>query len=217
MTRVMEKLGMPIPAFKLDRWAEIELKDNKLSVRGIDKLGGPFTLFKSIKAIYDKNAQNQKIELKFQGHYNENSLTLFVPTKTLQEEGKVRVNMKCNPYGCSNDGRRVTFGHWETSKVFLYEKDGSKINEASAFELKQEQGPLVPTPESLLNTKAATGNAGSATPASFNIKNNKSKLLNKNSSNSLASASTASSKGARRNSAARNSPNVSKNNLKPQQ
>lgn len=58
MTKVMEKLGMPIPAFKLDRWAEIELKNDKLSVQGIDKLGGPFTLFKSIKANFDKNAQN---------------------------------------------------------------------------------------------------------------------------------------------------------------
>ena len=46
MTKVMEKLEMPIPTFKLDRWAEVTLKDNKLSVSGIDKMGGPYTLFK---------------------------------------------------------------------------------------------------------------------------------------------------------------------------
>lgn len=46
MTKVMEKLEMPIPTFKLDRWAEVALKNNKLRVNGIDKMGGPYTLFK---------------------------------------------------------------------------------------------------------------------------------------------------------------------------
>ena len=56
---------MPIPTFKLDRWAEVSLQDNKLKVNGIDKLGGHYTLFKSVKASYDKDSQNQKIELQF--------------------------------------------------------------------------------------------------------------------------------------------------------
>jgi hypothetical protein len=63
---------MPIPNFKLDRWAEISLVDNKIQVEGVDKMGGPYTLFKSIKASFNANNQNQKIELTFQGHYNEN-------------------------------------------------------------------------------------------------------------------------------------------------
>ena len=56
MIKLMEKLEMPIPAFRLDRWADISLKDNKILVEGIDKLGGPFTLFKKVKANFDKNA-----------------------------------------------------------------------------------------------------------------------------------------------------------------
>ena len=55
MSKVMEKLSMPIPGFRLDRWAEVSLKNEKLSVCGVDKMGGPFTLFKNIKANYDKS------------------------------------------------------------------------------------------------------------------------------------------------------------------
>ena len=58
MIKVMEKLQIPIPMFKLDRWAEVSLDDNKLKVKGIDKMGGPYTLFKKIQANYDEKAQN---------------------------------------------------------------------------------------------------------------------------------------------------------------
>lgn len=74
-------------------------------------------------------------------------MTMYVPTKTLQEEGKIRVNMKCNPHGCSDDGRRVTFGYWEQSKAYLLGKDeaANQLDEARAFDLKHEQGPFKPT------------------------------------------------------------------------
>lgn len=56
MAKLMEKLEMPIPTFKLDRWAEVSLKNDRLQVEGIDKMGGPYTLFKEVRANYDKNA-----------------------------------------------------------------------------------------------------------------------------------------------------------------
>ena len=99
----MQKLQMPIPQFKLERYAEVSLNGDQIHVNGIDQCGGPFTLFKKVQAAYDKNAQNQKIELTFQGHYNENTLSVYVPTKMLQEENKIRVKMVCNPYACSDD------------------------------------------------------------------------------------------------------------------
>lgn len=128
MAKLMEKLELPIPQFKLGRWAEVSLQGDNLAVSGIDKNGGPYTLFKAVKASYVKNAQNQKIDLTFQGHYNENTLSLFVPTKMLQEEGKIRVNMICNPYGCSDDRDRLTFGFWETAQAFLLGKDGAQVD-----------------------------------------------------------------------------------------
>lgn len=148
----MQKLQMPIPQFKLDRWAEVSLNGNKIDVNGIDKCGGPFTLFKKVQATYDKDAQNQKIELTFHGHYNENSINMYVPTKMLQEESKIRVNMICNPYGCSDDEKRVKFGFWDTVQAFLIGKDGKEVDMTNAIDLKYEQGPFTPTKESLMNT-----------------------------------------------------------------
>ena len=83
MQKLMEKLNMPIPNFKLDRWAEVELVDNELKVNGIDLDGGPYTLFTDMTAKYEKEAINQKIVMKFLGHYNENSLTVHLPTKLI--------------------------------------------------------------------------------------------------------------------------------------
>ena len=45
--RLMKKLDLTIPQFKLDRWAKIKLEEGKdgketLHVDGMDKLGGPF-------------------------------------------------------------------------------------------------------------------------------------------------------------------------------
>ena len=56
---------MPIPQFKLNRWAEIELQNEKLTVNGVDKNGGPYTLFKNVKANFDKKSELYKIELTF--------------------------------------------------------------------------------------------------------------------------------------------------------
>ena len=59
MTKLMEKLEMPIPKFKLDRWANISLDKNKnININGIDKDGGPYTLFKERKAVFNEKVQN---------------------------------------------------------------------------------------------------------------------------------------------------------------
>jgi hypothetical protein len=54
MELLMKKLNMAIPQFKLRRWLKVNLKDlgqgnEKVSVCGIDRNGGPFDLFKSIR------------------------------------------------------------------------------------------------------------------------------------------------------------------------
>ena len=128
-------------------------------------------------------------------------MKISVPTATLQEEGKVRINMTCNPYGCSNDGKRVTFGHWEQTKASLVGKEADGND--TTFDLKQEQGPYIPTADSLTNSKSASGNAGTATPAKLGIKQPKLSPSQRSNLSSRMSSSTASSTGARRNSANR--------------
>lgn len=102
--------------------------------------------------------------MKFQGHYNENTLSVFVPTKLLVEEGQIRINIQCNPHACSDDGKKTTFGYWDLARAYLLGKDGKPQDEVDAVELKFEQGPLKPTKDSLKISKAATGNLGTATP-----------------------------------------------------
>ena len=47
MNKLLEKLALEIPKWKIDRWAEIELKESKsgqetVHLRGINKQGEPF-------------------------------------------------------------------------------------------------------------------------------------------------------------------------------
>ena len=51
--RLMKKLEIPIPVFKLDRWIEIELEETKsgkeiLYVNGITENGNTFDLFRNV-------------------------------------------------------------------------------------------------------------------------------------------------------------------------
>ena len=112
---LMEKLNIPIPQFKLNRWMKVELEESKsgketLHVYGIDKSGGPYDLFKSVfiegslgahSVLNEAQMKNDtyKIELAFQGHYNENKMQLKIPRKLLKENGnELTINMICNPY-----------------------------------------------------------------------------------------------------------------------
>ena len=111
--------------------------------------------------------------MTFLGHYNENSLNVYIPTKMLKEEGKIILNMTCNPYGCSDDGQLITFGYWETSHAYLLTKDGSQLDLDNKIALKQDQGPFNATKESLEDDKCnAAGNMGTATPKQFDLKAN---------------------------------------------
>lgn len=52
--KLMAQLSIPIPEFRLDRWVKVQLEESKTGketvvVNGIDKLGGTFDLFKSVK------------------------------------------------------------------------------------------------------------------------------------------------------------------------
>lgn len=59
MSKVMERLEMPIPKFKIIRWAEIELRGQRLEANGINEDGQAKNTFKYATATYDENADNQ--------------------------------------------------------------------------------------------------------------------------------------------------------------
>ena len=112
---LMKKLNIPIPQFKLDRWMKVELEVSKsgketLHAYGVDKLGGPYDLFKAINIDGSLGAhsvlseaqmknENHLVQLSFQGHYNENKVQLKIPRKLLKNNGNVlKINMICDPY-----------------------------------------------------------------------------------------------------------------------
>lgn len=73
--------------------------------------------------------------------------------------------MKCNPYACSDDGKKITFGYWTSTTAYLLNKDGTSYDTNNLTNLKYEQGPFKPTKESLQVVKPKTGNSGTATLA----------------------------------------------------
>ena len=113
--KLMKKLNLAIPEFKLDRWANIKLEERKdgketIEVNGMDKLGGPFDLFKKVyinnklgrqyvlKPEEMKDDSIVEVALFAQGHYREDKLVIKVPRALLKENGNVlKMNMICNP------------------------------------------------------------------------------------------------------------------------
>jgi hypothetical protein len=64
--KLMEKLGLTVPKWKLDRWTKLKLNTKKdgtetLTVSGMDKLGGAFELWKK---IYVNNSFGGEYKLK---------------------------------------------------------------------------------------------------------------------------------------------------------
>lgn len=59
MKKVMERLEIPIPKFKLSRWADIELfEGRKMLVTGIDEQGKPLNTFKYTIGFFDARSEN---------------------------------------------------------------------------------------------------------------------------------------------------------------
>lgn len=108
MNLLMEKIQVKIPQFTLSRWIKVaKVAEGKVSVSGTDRRGNPFQLFKKVH-VNDKphfgqadikNATDSiKVELQFQGHYNEPNLVLNVPSKLLNQQKQIFINMVFNPY-----------------------------------------------------------------------------------------------------------------------
>jgi hypothetical protein len=98
MTRIMENLDIPIPAFILRRRLAIEVETqaeerHQLKVYGVDVDGTPVTFLQSVKldksrrvarsepfviSIRDilKDGSRLKLELEFMGHYGEPNLAI---------------------------------------------------------------------------------------------------------------------------------------------
>ena len=133
---LMQKLNMAIPQFKLQKWLRVKLQDldqgkDKMTVAGVDRDGGPFELFKSIRIngpvrnqVTLKKTDNDlvAVTLTFQGHYNENILQVNVSRKMLWENtNKVLIKMVGDPFATAQ--KRMRFTNWETPQAYLNQNE----------------------------------------------------------------------------------------------
>ena len=71
----------------------------------------------------------------------------------------MRVKMVCDPSSISDNGKQITYGNWEATFAYLYNKDGTQLVESNTFELKQDQRPFKPLPEEKEEDMEANCNA----------------------------------------------------------
>lgn len=128
MTRVMEKLGIPIPKFVLHRKLSVEFKTvgdgrHQLTLCGVDVDGTPVSFLQSVSLEYSRRPARTepfvlnfrrdlelgaplKLELEFMGHYGEPNLELAYT----YGGGELEKNMyllEYNPYT----------GEWKTTQL----------------------------------------------------------------------------------------------------
>lgn len=122
MRGLMAKLDIPIPEWELHRRIRVTIKDQNLSIMGLDlNQDIAYTLFSSIKVLiregteskYDSkviqgeeplvhqmkisnsnNRMNVYVELNWQGHYNEPKYTIKLPLTNLTKEVHLFYNPK---------------------------------------------------------------------------------------------------------------------------
>ena len=141
--KLMAKLNLAIPQFHLSRWMQVEITTSRISGRetlriaGLDETGGPYDLFqgsnlnaeegvdKIVLSDKEKNFEsNYKILLSFHNHYNENQLLLKLGRWLLGEnENKLRINMKCNPF----KGNQQQGLHGEWYEVTAYDQNMKQL------------------------------------------------------------------------------------------
>jgi len=105
MEQLMERLEIEVPKFKFSRWADIDLQGKVMKVNGIDEHGQPLNNIRYFLGCFDSYTETQKVHINFHCHYVENNLTLYVKTKILEEKGKIRLSMVCDP-NCISDDRK---------------------------------------------------------------------------------------------------------------
>merc|ERR1711981_900177 len=95
---------MQIPELRLRRWAKARIEESKsgketFKFEGMDASGGPFTLFKktfingnqgtfaNLSEAQMKAGATIKVQMEFQGHYNESNLEVEIPRDLIKANG----------------------------------------------------------------------------------------------------------------------------------
>ena len=84
----------------------------------------------------DRETDKYMIRLTFHGQYNENYIIIEVPRQLLAHTQSLSAILFCNPYGISNDSRKIKFGLWQSAIV----NNEKEIN-GKHMKLKFKQGP----------------------------------------------------------------------------
>lgn len=128
MTRVMGKLGMPIPKFVLRRRLSLEFKTvgdgrHQLTLCGVDVDGTPVSFLRSVSAEYSRRAARAepfvvnirrdlergaelRVELEFMGHYGEPNLEILY-THGGGDSESILYLLEYSPYT----------GEWDTTRL----------------------------------------------------------------------------------------------------
>lgn len=112
MKKLMEKLGIEIPAYTFDRGIDIWLDKTKtLRAQGITREATRYENFKRMIGSYRSGTKEQTLKFQFFGHYRENDLTIKVPNKYLESGKKFKIVTVCDPLKESAPGVKMG-GYW---------------------------------------------------------------------------------------------------------
>lgn len=134
LTMLMDKLQIPIPAFKVARSIHLVLQGNTIRAKEAEVSNERHSFLKGQFCQYEPDAEKQIIQLTFQGQYNENYIIIEVPTRLLLKRKPLLIKLACNPHGISNDKRRIRFGQWESATTQI-------IHDGDTLKLRYKQGP----------------------------------------------------------------------------
>lgn len=110
--------------------------DNKLVAKEAQDDEEQQFFIKDQFSTLDSDTDKYMIRLTFHGQYNENYIIIEVPRHLLAHRHPLSATLFCNPYGISNDSRKIKFGLWQSATVNSQEQINGKH-----LKLKFKQGP----------------------------------------------------------------------------
>jgi len=165
---LMAKLGYDIPEFRLKRYAKMELdtkgSSETVSLSGIDYLGGPYQIFKSIaingKAedkIDSTRLDEFNTSFTFHAHYNEPKLEIKVPRSAFTDK-TCRIEMVFDPFTRNWLAANVQDADFKNTEQLKFSFDRSASTTApekkAAPPVKAAKAPVKPISRTKFSQKA---------------------------------------------------------------
>lgn len=113
MEKLMQKLSLPVPEFRLVRFIKVTRTQDSVVVEGVDYDDSPYSFIKSVRFYCGENkhkvrkapfifvfdhAENLSMVVSFQAHYGEPHLRLKVPERESFEKLRLEYNPFCRQW-----------------------------------------------------------------------------------------------------------------------